>query len=86
VLKYFGALFNGTHNKELVDSGVPFAPDYGNMDDILKGLGKLSDQEKENLTKGFTKDELDWVLKDTDSNKSPGRMVCHMSFTRQYGK
>ena len=72
VLSYFGALFNGRHNKDLVDSGVSFVPDYGKLDEILRGLGKLSDQEKENMTKDFTKDEIDWVLKDTDSNKSPG--------------
>ena len=44
-----------------MDSGVPFAPNYENIDEILQGLGKLSDQEKEKLTKGFTKDELDLV-------------------------
>jgi hypothetical protein len=71
-LNYFGALFNGRHNKELIDSGVSFVPDYRKLNEMLTGLGKLNDQQKEDLTKEFTKDEIDWVLKDMDYNKSPG--------------
>jgi hypothetical protein len=53
VLNYFGALFNGRHNKELIDSGVSFVPDYTQLSEILTGVGKLTNQQKEELTRVY---------------------------------
>ena len=42
VLNYFGALFNGHHDSNLVDTGHPFVPDNTELPDFLSGLGKQS--------------------------------------------
>ena len=35
ILKYFGALFNGHHNRDGDDTGHPFVPDYSDLPDFL---------------------------------------------------
>ena len=72
VLKYFGALFNGHHNVDLVDTGIPFVPDDQYLRDFLEGLGSLSDADSDNLHKDIVKEEMDEVIKNCDNNKSPG--------------
>ena len=43
VLNFFGSLFNGHHDADLVDTGVPFVPDNQHLDELLEGLGELND-------------------------------------------
>ena len=35
VVGFFTALFNGHHGKDLVNTGVPFVPDWSSLDDFL---------------------------------------------------
>ena len=58
VVKFFTALFNGRHDVNLVDTGVPFVPDYSYLNEFLVGLGKLSDSDSSNLHEDLTMDEL----------------------------
>ena len=49
VVNYFGALFNGHHNSDLENTGSPFVPDNTHLDELLHGLGVLSDADSENM-------------------------------------
>ena len=42
VLKYFGALFNGHHDRAGLDTGQPFVPDFSDLPAFLQGLGSLT--------------------------------------------
>ena len=73
VLTYYGALFNGHHNRDLIDTGKPFVPDDSHLQDFLSGLGKLSPENQANLVKDLTFEQVEEVIKhDCDYNKSPG--------------
>ena len=73
VLKYFGALFNGHHDRNGTDSGQPFQPDYSGLPDFLADLGCLGQESQERLTKELSYEEVKYiVLKECDHNKSPG--------------
>ena len=39
IIQYFGALFNGHHDRHGHDTGQPFQPDYTGLPDFLTGLG-----------------------------------------------
>ena len=73
VLLYFGALFNGHHDRHGTDTGQSFQPDYSDLPEFLENLGCLSNQSQENLVKNLSYEEISFiVLKDCDHNKSPG--------------
>ena len=73
VLKYFKALFNGHHNRDLVDTGSPFVADPTHLPDFLAGLGKLSPGSKTKLASDLTYEEVEHIVKhECDYNKSPG--------------
>ena len=73
VLNYFGALFNGHHNRDYVDTGQPFVPDNSELPDFLSGLGKLSPGSKAELVKDLSYEEVEFIVKkECSSNKSPG--------------
>ena len=72
VLKFFGALFNGHHDINLVDTGVPFVPDNKYLDEFLDGLGTLSDSDRDKLHVDISIEELSEVIKKSENNKSPG--------------
>ena len=72
VIKFFGALFNGHHNSDLEDTGVPFSPDYSCLGEFLNNLGKLSDSDRDKLHVDVKFEELDDIIKKCDSNRSPG--------------
>ena len=72
VLEYFGALFNGHHNTDLVDTGKPFVPNEQFLGEFLVGLGRLPDAERDKLEEDFVMEELEVVIKNCDTNKSPG--------------
>ena len=73
VLKYFRALFNGHHNRDLIDTGSPFVADESELQDFLYGLGKLSPESQAKLAKDLTFEEVEHVIKhECEYNKSPG--------------
>ena len=72
ILKYFGALFNGHHDVNLVDTGVSFIPDNQYLGDFLEGLGSLNDNDSDVMHKNIDMEELDEVVKNCENNKSPG--------------
>ena len=72
VINFFGALFNGHHNADLVDTGVAFVPDNSFLGDFLENLGELSDTDRDKLHVDIAIEELDDVIKNCDNNKSPG--------------
>ena len=72
VLSFFGALFNGHHDVNLVDTGSPFIPDNSYLDEFLEGLGSLSDLDRDKMHVDISMEELSEVLKNCKSNKSPG--------------
>ena len=73
VLKYFGALFNGHHDRNLVDRGEPFVPDNSKLPDFLAGLGKLSNESKASLVRELTYEDVEDIVKnECENNKSPG--------------
>ena len=72
MINFFGALFNGHHNADLVDTGVAFVPDNSFLGDFLENLGELSDTDRDKLHVDIAIEELDDVIKNCDNNKSPG--------------
>ena len=73
VINYFGALFNGHHDRNLLDTGQPFVPDNSGLPDFLADLGKLSPESQASLAKDLSFAELeDIVMNECDNNKSPG--------------
>ena len=72
VIKYFGALFNGYHNTDLVDTGLSFIPDNNFLSEFLENLGQLSDVDRDKLHGEISLEELDEIVKNLDNNKSPG--------------
>ena len=72
VISFFNALFNGHHNVDLVDTGSPFKPNNSCLDELLEGLGALSDADSEDLHRDTNEDEIEQVIKECDNNKAPG--------------
>ena len=73
VQKYFGALFNGHHDRDGVDTGHPFIPDYADLPNFLENLSKLSQTSKQNLVKSLSYEQVKFVVfKKCARNKSPG--------------
>ena len=56
--KYFGALFNGHHDRNCEDSGRPFKPDYSGLPDFSEDLGSLSDDSQEKFIQKLSFDDL----------------------------
>ena len=70
---YFGALFNGHHDANLVDTGHAFVPDNSGLADFLSNLGKLSPASQNSLEKDLSSEEVEYIIKhDCENNKSPG--------------
>ena len=72
VTKFFNALFNGHHGRDLQDTGVPFVPDWRNLNSLLENVGKISDIQKDQLVSDITKEELDFIVENCPTMKSPG--------------
>ena len=72
VVHFFNALFNGHHDAKLVDTGVPFVPDYSGLDSYLDGLGSLPDSDRDEMEDKMTMEELREIVKSSANNKSPG--------------
>ena len=72
VTSFFKALLNGHHDRNLEDTGSPFSPDWSHLDEFLDGLGRLDDDQRDNMHRDIEFDELENVVKSCEANKSPG--------------
>ena len=72
VINFFGALFNGHHNSDLVNTGLPFVPNNSHMAEFLDGLSSMDNDVSEKLHEDVTIDEVDDIIKNCDNNKAPG--------------
>ena len=73
VLQYFGALFNGHHDSNLVDTRHPLVPDNSHLNDFLTGLGRLSLDSQTRLIKDLSFAEWDdIVMNECENIMSPG--------------
>ena len=72
VVTFFNALFNGYHDSNLINTGMPFCPDFSHLSMFLDPLEKLSDIDRDELEQEMSLDELEYVLKNSSNNKSPG--------------
>ena len=86
VLKYFGALLNGHHDRNGADTGHPFQPDYSDLPDFLVNLAKLSQTSQDNLVKHLTVEQVKFVvLKNVRRIKVLGWMALLTNFTKLHG-
>ena len=72
VINFFGALFNGHHNSNLVDTGQAFVPDNSHLSDFLDSLSSMDDMSSEKLHEDAAFEEIDDIIKQCDNNKAPG--------------
>ena len=72
VIHFYGALFNGHHNADLVDTGVPFVPNDSFLAEFLQGLSSMDDAVSDGLHEDIAIDEIDEIIKCCDNNKAPG--------------
>ena len=72
VISYFNTLFNGFHDKNLQNTGVSFKADDTHVDYLTRRLNFLSDEDRDDLVKPMTLDELEQIVKACKKNKSPG--------------
>ncbi|MCP3680390.1 MAG: hypothetical protein GY782_09150, partial [Gammaproteobacteria bacterium] len=69
---FFTNLLQGFHKSadELGDS--PFEPDFSDLDFFLKGLGRLTPEQAEDLVSEVTLSEVEDAIAESKNNKSPG--------------
>ena len=73
VVSFYDALFNGRHDKNLKDTGVPFQPSNRHLEEFLGQLSTLSEESKTKLVKELTLEELENSVKQSPNGKSPGK-------------
>ena len=71
-VNFYDALFNGRHDKNLVDTGVPFQPTDAHLEEFLSTLSTISEEAKTKLVKELTLEELEFKVKSCPNGKSPG--------------
>ena len=71
ITSFYNALFNGRHDKDLLDTGEAFQPSDNYLEEFLSKLSNLSDEAKVRLIRNVTKDEIG-VVKSCPNGKSPG--------------
>ena len=72
VINFFGALLNGHHNADLVDTGVPFVSNNSFLAEFLQGLSSLENAVSDELHEDIDIAEIDEIIKQCDFNKAPG--------------
>ena len=65
-------MFNGHHDVNLNNTGSPFTPDYRHLDDFLIGIENMTDNDKQDMLRNISLEEIDDVLKRCPNHKSPG--------------
>ena len=71
-VSFYDALFNGRHDKNLVDTGVPFQPSDRYLEEFLAELPSISEESKANLVKELTLEDLEKIVKMSPNGKTPG--------------
>ena len=71
-VKFYEALFNGRHDKNLVDTGHPFQPSDEHLEEFLDTLSTLSEGSKARLVREMTYDEIKQIVKDCPTGRSRG--------------
>ena len=71
-VNFYEALFNGRHDKNLVDTGQPFQPSEEYLEDFLNTLSTLSEQSKAKLARELSYDEVKQIVKDCPRGRAPG--------------
>ena len=69
---FYDALFNGRHDKELNDTGVPFLPSDEYLEEFLDKLSSLSEEAKTKVVRGVNYEELEEIVKSCPNGKRPG--------------
>ena len=69
---FMDALLNGRQDRNLVDTGVTFQPDYTDLEDFLSNLSQLSQASQDSLVVPLSSEEVKEVLKSCENGKSPG--------------
>ena len=65
IVAFYDALFNGRHDKDLVDTGTPFQPSDRYLEEFLSQLSSLSEESKTKLVRELTMDELEIIVAHT---------------------
>ena len=71
-VSFYDALFNGRHDKDLCDTGVPFQPCDRYLEEFLSKLSTLSEAAKTKLVREVTYEELKEIVKTCPNGKAPG--------------
>ena len=71
-VSFYEALFNGRHDKDLNDTGVPFQLSDQHMHEFLAPLSSLCEESQANLVKQLTFEEVKQIVKMCPNGKSPG--------------
>ena len=71
-VSFYDALFNGRHDKDLVDTGMPFQPTDVHLEEFLDQLPTISEESKPKLIRELTLEELESIVKSCPNGKSPG--------------
>ena len=69
---FYDALFSGLHDKDLIDTGVPFVPSDEHLEEFLDKLTPLSEEAKTKVVRPVTYEELEEIVKSCPNGKSPG--------------
>ena len=69
---FYDALFNGRHDKDLIDTGVSFQPCDHYLEEFLNKLSILSEASKTKLVREVTYEELEEIVMSCPNAKSPG--------------
>ena len=74
---HFGAVLNGHHRSDPaggqpIDTGIPFQPDYTDLDEFLEDIGELDEGEADSLEGQLTLEELFTALEGCANDKAPG--------------
>ena len=70
VIDFFGALLNGHHNSDLINTGASFVPDNTFLAEFLEGLSSMDNGESEKLHEDIDIDEIDVIVKACENNQS----------------
>ena len=72
IIAFYDALFNGRHDKNLVDTGTPFQLSDRYLEEFLSQLSSITQESKTKLVRELTMDELEVTVKTLPNGKSPG--------------
>ena len=70
--EFYFKLFQGHHRSSGIIDDSPFEPDFTNLHLFTDGLGRLSQQQSDSLTRPITTEEVSDAIKTSSNNKSPG--------------